>query len=199
LNGKANTALSNLASVAINTHLLPGTTSVYDIGSNTYKWKDVYVSNRIYSGGGLYYTGSTGGFINVTPGSAGIYFGATDEDAGIFSWSGRYNFKVPAVASLPASTTTVVSALSYDPSAYAGCELHYVIRSTDTGYNRTGVIYVANNLDGSGVSYTDTYAETAVIGITSSVALDSGSIKFSFNNAEGSNYQITARQDLMSF
>jgi hypothetical protein len=61
------------------------------------------------------------------------------------------------------------------------------------------VIYVANNLDGSGVSYTDTYAETAVIGITSSVALDSGSIKFSFNNAEGSNYQITARQDLMSF
>jgi hypothetical protein len=57
LNGKANTALSNLASVAINTHLLPGTTSVYDIGSNTYKWKDVYVSNRIYSGGGLYYTG----------------------------------------------------------------------------------------------------------------------------------------------
>ncbi len=39
----ANTALSNLASVAINTSLLPGTTNNIDLGSSTKLWKTLYL------------------------------------------------------------------------------------------------------------------------------------------------------------
>lgn len=45
INGKANTALSNLASVAINTSLLSDTTKTDDLGSATYKWKDTWTQN----------------------------------------------------------------------------------------------------------------------------------------------------------
>ncbi len=43
--GYANTALSNLASVAINTSLLPGTDNSIDLGSNTYRWRDLYLGS----------------------------------------------------------------------------------------------------------------------------------------------------------
>jgi hypothetical protein len=101
---------------------------------------------------------------------------------------------MPASASLAASSTTTVAAYNYAPASYVGCELHYTIKQATTNYYRSGVIYVANNTDGSGVSYTDTYVETATIGVTASVALDSGSIKFSFNNADGNACTIQAKQ-----
>jgi hypothetical protein len=39
----ANTALSNLASVAINTSLLPGSDDSIDLGDNTHRWRDLYL------------------------------------------------------------------------------------------------------------------------------------------------------------
>ena len=39
----ANTALSNLAAVAINTSLLPGVTDSIDLGSDGRRWKDIYL------------------------------------------------------------------------------------------------------------------------------------------------------------
>ena len=41
--GGANTALSNLASVAINTSLLPGTDDSIDLGSTSFRWRDLYL------------------------------------------------------------------------------------------------------------------------------------------------------------
>lgn len=41
----ANTALSNLASVAINTSLLPGTTDAIDLGSASKQWRSIYLPN----------------------------------------------------------------------------------------------------------------------------------------------------------
>lgn len=39
----ANTALSNLtAPVAVNTHLLPGSDAAVDLGSESYRWKNIY-------------------------------------------------------------------------------------------------------------------------------------------------------------
>ena len=43
----ANTALSNLASVAINLSLLPGVTNSIDLGSSSYTWKDAYLSGQL--------------------------------------------------------------------------------------------------------------------------------------------------------
>lgn len=45
LNGKANTALSNLASTAVNVDILPGTTNTIQFGSVTKRWLQVTSSN----------------------------------------------------------------------------------------------------------------------------------------------------------
>ena len=45
--GGANTALSNLTGVAINTALLPGTTNSIDLGSDTTAFRDVYLTNTL--------------------------------------------------------------------------------------------------------------------------------------------------------
>jgi hypothetical protein len=42
----ANTALSNLASVAINTSLLPGTNDSIDLGSTDYRWANLYLGGE---------------------------------------------------------------------------------------------------------------------------------------------------------
>ncbi|MCX6744979.1 MAG: hypothetical protein NTX82_05630, partial [Candidatus Parcubacteria bacterium] len=54
--GGANTALSNLAAVAINTALLPGTTDSIALGSDSYNWLNLYLGN-----GGVVFEGATGG------------------------------------------------------------------------------------------------------------------------------------------
>ena len=46
----ANTALSNLASVAINTSLLPDTDNSLDLGSNSFSFRDAYLDRDIYVG-----------------------------------------------------------------------------------------------------------------------------------------------------
>lgn len=45
LNGKANTALSNLASTAVNVDILPGTTNSIQLGSITKRWLSITSSN----------------------------------------------------------------------------------------------------------------------------------------------------------
>ncbi len=52
----ADTALSNLASVAINTSLLPGTTESIALGSDSFNWLNLYLGN-----GGVVFEGATGG------------------------------------------------------------------------------------------------------------------------------------------
>ena len=52
--GFVNTALSNLASVAINTSLLPGTTNSINLGSDTKNWSNIYLGN-----GGIIFEGAT--------------------------------------------------------------------------------------------------------------------------------------------
>ncbi|MCA9324613.1 right-handed parallel beta-helix repeat-containing protein [Candidatus Saccharibacteria bacterium] len=47
--GGANTALSNLASVAINTDLLPDTANSYDLGSSSNGWRTLYADTSVLS------------------------------------------------------------------------------------------------------------------------------------------------------
>lgn len=64
--GNANTALSNLASVAINTALLPGTDNSIDLGSSSKRWVNLFAKD-IAAGDG---TAGTAGSVNITPGTA---------------------------------------------------------------------------------------------------------------------------------
>jgi hypothetical protein len=81
--GGANTALSNLASVAVNTSLLPGTDNSIDLGSSAKKWR------RGYFGSGAASTpsvqiGEDTGFFLVSSGTLGFAF------QGARYWQGNY-------------------------------------------------------------------------------------------------------------
>ena len=73
--GGANTSLSNLASVAINTALLPDTAGGYDFGSTSYPWANIFLAGTSSTPGTNQFeiTGaSTGGLRTITlPDSSG--------------------------------------------------------------------------------------------------------------------------------
>ena len=76
----ANTALSNLASVAINTSLLPGANNTIDLGSSSFAFRTAYLGTSIFSP--IVYGGSSsGGNLTIQSTSNGtkgkIFFGAT--------------------------------------------------------------------------------------------------------------------------
>jgi len=77
LDGKANTALSNLASVAINTALISDTDDTDDLGSATKEWKDIYIDGTAYldaidlNGTALSSTATQLNYLNQATGSTG--------------------------------------------------------------------------------------------------------------------------------
>lgn len=75
--GAATKALDNLASVAINTALLPGTTNTIALGSASKTWSNVFATAATFSGPVGIDNGSVGS------GTAGIFFTA-DSDTGIY-------------------------------------------------------------------------------------------------------------------
>lgn len=74
--GGANTALSNLVSVAVNTDLLPNSNDARNLGSDAFEWGNIYVKQILHSGGGgsedMYIlVSSNGGDIKLSPDVAG--------------------------------------------------------------------------------------------------------------------------------
>jgi len=85
----ANTALSNLASVAINTSLISDTDSTDDLGSSTIAWRNLYVDKVLSTAGTVLNietpNGTTATGINITTGSAS---GAGNGGGGILITAG---------------------------------------------------------------------------------------------------------------
>jgi len=71
----ANTALSNLASVAINTSLLPNANGTIDLGSASFSWENVYSEEyRIEDGGAV------GDKTSIVTQSSGVVYNTTSDD-----------------------------------------------------------------------------------------------------------------------
>jgi len=89
----ANTALSNLASVAINTTLLPGTTNSIALGSTAKIWSDVQ-SDYFHSGGlNATYAGYSGAILGGTANHAILdFFDANVRIGEFYTTSSSFNF-----------------------------------------------------------------------------------------------------------
>jgi len=89
----ADTALSNLASVAVNTHIIANSDSDTDLGSSTYAWENLYADNITTTAGTILnimpadtYTqiGDAGTAVNVTANDDLYVSGAIEVDGSIY-------------------------------------------------------------------------------------------------------------------
>lgn len=92
---------------------------------------------------------------------------------------------------LTADTTAVASNFTYSASSYQGVEITYTL--SDGSDIRTGTIRLANST--SAVSITDTYVETANVGVTWTAAISSGNVELSYT-ADAGNGNRTMRADI---
>jgi len=89
----ANTALSNLASVAINTSLLPGTTNSIALGSTSKIWSDVQVDYLHTGGLSATYAGYSGAILGGTANHAVLdFFDANTRIGEFYTTSTSFNF-----------------------------------------------------------------------------------------------------------
>src|SRR6266498_2693732 len=88
-NGQANQKLSNLTSpTAVNQSLLPGTNNTINLGSNSLRWKNLYLGNALYLKGNitLHTPGIENFFVGLNAGNTSLT-GEQNTGAGQFSLS----------------------------------------------------------------------------------------------------------------
>ena len=134
--GGASTALDNLASVAVNLSLLPGTDNSIDLGSASKQWKDAYLSGTAtFGGAGDFTLTATGTNANVKlapNGSGDVLPAATGKDLGSatlpfaeFYFSGTSstpatnNFKLTGASTSGTRTITAPDSAAIIPQAYS--------------------------------------------------------------------------------
>jgi hypothetical protein len=132
--GGANTALSNLASVAINTSLVSDTDDTDDLGSSSKKWKDLYVDGVAYCDqveAPIISDSATGELSLRATANVTVLVDSDNDTSGIF-----YIKK-----GLPASPTTLVTVQS--TNGYMGigaAPQHLLTLSGAVGSNRMSII-----------------------------------------------------------
>ncbi len=144
----ANTALSNLAAVAINVALLPGTTNSIDLGSLGKTWHDLHISRDI-----ALYEGTTGNVILIQaptslasytfkfPDSGGIvnYVLRTD-GAGTTSWVPQTSLSSAATIELDNLGVTAVNT-HIKPGSDNSIDLGSGSKNWRNVYTKSGVYY----------------------------------------------------------
>jgi hypothetical protein len=114
----ANTALSNLAAVAINTSLLPASDDAIDLGDDTHRWRDIYV------------------------GEASVHIGTSTADEGVISYNSTTNVLSLAstgVVSIPSPFTLGATSVTT-----TGTQLNYLSAATGTsGTTSSNIMFSA--------------------------------------------------------
>ena len=193
LNGKANTALSNLASTAVNVSILPASDNSISLGSASLNYQEVY-AYALQSPTSLNLTAKSGGGGSVvlsadTGGSIDMYAVNVRRAA-----PGSSNFMVESYIDSIAlaanvSTATNVPSLSFASSNYKGAIIDYTVQEAVTLNQRTGRILVST--DGTIVSAVDAFEDTNQLGNSSglafSAAISSGTVSVQYSNTSASN------------
>jgi hypothetical protein len=206
---RATVALDNLASVAINTALLPVSTAAnIDLGSGAKAFRNVYTSKVLNpnTGSGIdlinkkiqddagndsidyqsryLKNGSTVKFDWFSDGNVNTAFGDFF-NRGAIGASLTDVVSEQYVDSVSLTGSATVTALSYNKAVYCGVHIEYMIK-TAAGEIRTGKMYVANKNDGSSVSSSDQFSETADCEVTLTTDYSSPNIRVRAANANGS-------------
>jgi hypothetical protein len=176
--GGANTALSNLASVAINTALLPGSTSI-DLGSNAAAFRDLYIGGTVTNNFRI--TGTATGARTITlPDATGTVCLSTGNCVGGGGGS--------APAGADYITLSGNGSLSAERTLTAGANISF----TDGGANSTLTVSTVANPNFTTSVTTPQLTSTGGLSITPGGALTVGATSQSFTLQGANASTITA-------
>lgn len=192
----ANSALSNLASVAINTSLVSDTDNTDDLGSDAIEWKDIWAYSLKHNSAGtpnlsISTTGNNGSIVMSAHGTGNIdmvsakHRMSTDGS----NFVEEQYFDALTLAANTSSATEISSSLSFALASYDGALIEYRIKEANTNKVRIGKFYVST--DGTVASSSDQFSETAALGNATGLSLDAdvnaGSVRIRFNNTHATN------------
>lgn len=190
LNGKASTALSNLASVAINTSLISDTDNTDDLGSSGINWKDVH-AKRVRSSTGLVLNGNDGA------NNLDILSNKVRRSKDNTNWI-EAEYVDSTTLNANVSSPTVIAAFTFAHASFNGCVIEYTIKEATSNKTRVGRLMVSTD-SSSNVSYSDIFSETAALGSALGLSLDANfngsDIEIRYNNTHATN-ACTMRADI---
>ncbi len=191
LDAKASTALSNLASVAINTSLVSDTDNTDDLGSQAINWKDVHAKSLRSTNGVLVDSDSDA----VGDRASDLTLVQKAVKRGKQS-SALIEEEYVDASTLANNTTAVVAAFTFAHASYVGLEVQYVIREATSLDTRIGSLLVST--DGTVASVSDVFSETADVGVSWSAAVSGANVELTYTSANSGNAR-TMRADLKRF
>lgn len=198
LNGKASTALDNLAAVAINTSLVSDTDNTDDLGSDSIEWKDVWAYNLKHNSAGtpnlgIMTTGNNGSIVMTAHGTGNLDILATKLRRSESGASSQYMedqyFDALTLAANTSSDTEISSSLSFPAANFDGAVINYRIKEATSNKVRIGQFYVSS--DGTVASSSDQFSETALLGsalgLSFNADVNAGNVRILYNNTHASN------------
>lgn len=170
LNGKATTALGNLASTAVNVSINPASDVAISLGSTSLRYINVAAQN-ILSGASDLQLNANSGSNNVQLINSGFKRGAT---------SSRFinEIYVDSIALSASQTGTVLATFTVAFATINAQEIAYVIKDATTAATRVGTIRVST--DGTNVSLTDMYTETADAGTSWAASISGSNLQIAY-------------------
>jgi len=170
----ANTALSNLASVAVNTSLLPGADASIDLGSSSKRWRDAYLSrNALVADGskaaptlvrsaasttGFYFTSAAFGFAIGGVSKVLCAGGCTFPSDGTLSWSSTTDAEGTADSVFK---RTAANQVRFTNASDGFAELEIGAAGTGTGASSSGYIFEATGSANSAPGMTAQISNTS--------------------------------------
>jgi len=197
LAGKANTALDNLASVAINTSLISDTNNTDDLGSDAIEWKDVHAHSLTHNDASnpnlnVQTTGNNGSIVATAHGTGNLDVKATklrrSTNGASTDFMEEQYYDALSLASNTSSPTTI-SSLTFAMASFNVVSLDYMIKEATSNKVRVGTFRVAT--DGTNVDFTDVYNETALLGSATGLSLgavvNGANVEIQFDDTHATN------------
>jgi len=201
LDGKANTALSNLASVAINTTLVSDTNNTDDLGTDAIEWKDTWThSVKLHDASNpdlaIQTTGNNGSIVQTANGTGNLDVKATKHRRSESGASSNFIEEqyLDALTLNALASASVLTQLTFAYASYEGLEVVYKIKEASTARVRIGTLRIVTN--GTDTSVVDTFTETGDVGVTWTVAINGANLEVKYTTTANAK---TMRADVKRF
>lgn len=186
---KASTALSNLASVAINVSLISDSDAVDSLGSSTFHWNSIF-GKSLKSTNGLLIDAD-----NDRSGDAVTNLAVITNVLKIGKDANNYlEQEYIHATTLTASSTAVLTAFTFAHATYQAVKIDYSVKEATSARVRVGTLYVATN--GTDTTITDTFTESADVGVTWAAAVNGANLEVSYTTTANAK---TLRADIKRF